>query len=99
LPSCSTVDSVYMWMDQAHLGTSGGYVLRENFEVATASGKAALCKEYKTGNANNRTPKWIAYAYIEYNSGYIIGMALTTTLESDFLLSKEGFYEMVKSFR
>lgn len=100
LPSCGTIDSVYMWLDSQFLEKGAkGEVTAEVYEVETAAGKKALCKEYKTPKTpSGKAAKNMAYAYIDYNDTYLIGLNLTALSESDFGISKDDFLKVVKSF-
>ncbi len=97
-PNCGTVDSVFMWLDQQFIEQRDAEVIQAKHEVQTASRLPALCKEYRMGELEKLAGKQLAYAYIDYDDDYIVGMALTTTAESDYEMSRELFYEMVKSF-
>ncbi|GAB4406918.1 MAG: hypothetical protein OHK0039_09010 [Bacteroidia bacterium] len=99
LPSVSSIDSVYIWLDGVFLANPEAEQLRARFEVPTHSGSpVAQCKEYKSANPAARQTKYLAYAYIDYNDEYLIGMALTTTNPEDFSQNKPLFYDLVRSF-
>jgi len=102
LPYCGSVDSVYMFFDQKFVDEGGAKVLMNMQEVKTGSGKIAYCKEYllpgQTTPRGKSPDKHLAYAYIDYDEDYIIGMALTATIETDFPLNRPSFYKLVKSF-
>ena len=97
LPYVSTIDSIYLWLDGVNLQASDAVDLGGNITLPTASGKNAQLKDYFTGTIQNRTPKYLAYAYIDYNEEYILGLALTTTIKSDYDLTKPAFHKLVKS--
>lgn len=100
LPYCGTIDSVYMWMDSQFLEEGAkGEVMADFYELQTASGKKAICKEYRTPKTpDGRAAKRMGYAYIDFNDTYIIGLNLTTLSESDFGVSKPDFHQLVRSF-
>lgn len=100
LPYCGTVDSVYMWMDSQFLEEGAkGTVTADFYELETASGKKAICKEYRTPRTpSGKAAKSMGYAYIDYNDTFIIGLNLTALSESDFEVSKSDFQQLVKSF-
>jgi len=100
LPSCGTIDSVYMWLDSRFLEKGAkGEVTADVYEVKTASGKKAICKEYRTPKTpDGKAAKSMAYAYIEYNDTYLIGLNLTTLSPTDYEVSKPDFIQLVKSF-
>lgn len=98
ISGASTVDSVYIWLDGLHLKGEGARQIGSTFDLSTASGKPAQVKDYYTGTTQGREPKYLAYAYIDYDDSYILGMALTTTLESDYEVTKPAFHKLVKTF-
>lgn len=97
LNGASTVDSIYIWLDGIHLRAEDARQMGETFSLPTASGKVAVVKDYFTGSFQGRDPKYLAYAYIDYDDDYILGMALTTSIESDYSLTKASFHKLVKS--
>lgn len=100
LPGCSTIDSVFILWDRMYLGEPDAQTLRPAFNLPTDAGISAVCKEYRSGTrGGSRTPKWIAYAYIEYSPSYLVGFALSTTDPEDFRLNQELFYALIKSYR
>lgn len=98
LPYCSTLDSLYLWLDNNFLANPEAQVLREALEIPINLGRTALTKEYKTANPGARVVKYLAYAYIPYSEDYTIGMVLTTTDASDFDNTKQAFYQLAESF-
>lgn len=100
LPSCGTIDSVYMWLDAQFLEKGAkGEVTAEVYEVKTASGKKAICKEYKTPKTPaGKAGKSMGYAYIDFNDTYLIGLNLTALSATDYEVSKPDFMQLVKSF-
>lgn len=98
LPYCSTLDSIYLWLDQNFLANPEAQVLRDNQEIPINLGGKALTKEYKTANPAARVVKYLAYAYIPYDETYFVGLALTTTDQSDFENTRKPFYQLVESF-
>lgn len=98
LPYCSSVDSVFMWLDQTFLADPTSEVITEATAIETFSGKKAYCKEYYIGKGDGRRlPKWVSYAYVDFNQEYLIGMALTTTVKTDFPINRPLFYKLVRS--
>ncbi|MEM7373838.1 MAG: hypothetical protein AAF587_34765 [Bacteroidota bacterium] len=97
LPGASTIDSVYQWLDGIHFRADDSRQLGQTFTLPTASGKVATVKDYFTGSFQGRNPKYLAYAYLDFDENYILGMALTTSLESDYDLTKPSFHKLVKS--
>jgi hypothetical protein len=99
LPGCSTVDSMYMFWDGRYLKDSSNQVMMPMQTVETAAGRTAVCKEYSIKPAFVKVAaKRIAYAYIDYNEEYFIGLALTTTAPNDWEMNRPLFYKMVRSF-
>lgn len=98
LPGASTIDSVYIWLDGLHLKGEGARQMGSTFDLTTASGKSAHVKDYFTGTTQGRDPKYLSYAYIDFDDSYILGMALTTMLESDYEVTKPAFHKLVKTF-
>ncbi|MEL7342329.1 MAG: hypothetical protein AAGM67_17735, partial [Bacteroidota bacterium] len=66
LPYCSTLDSVFLWMDQNFLQNPQAEIMQKRTSIQTASGKTAFYKAYTTGSNPNPAyrQKWIANAYI-----------------------------------
>ncbi len=99
LPYCGSVDSIFMWLDETFTKDPTTEVITKATSIQTLSGKSALCKEYYIGKGDGtRLPKWVSYAYIDYDDDYIIGMALTTTVKTDFPINRPLFFKMVRSF-
>jgi hypothetical protein len=99
LPGCSTVDSMFMFWDHHYLKDSSNQVIMPVQTLKTAAGRTATCKEYRTQPAFAKVAaKRIAYAYIDYNQDYFIGLALTTTAPNDWKMNRPLFYKMVRSF-
>lgn len=101
MPYTSTIDSIYLWLDDTQLTRKGGTILQDAFTLETASKVQALCKEYSIPASNDTTNnnKYIAYAYLPYNEQYFLGFALTCKEESDFETNQPIFYDLVKSFQ
>lgn len=97
VPHASTPDSLLNWVDSFMEKQVGGEVLKEKYELKSVSGFKATCKDFKYPNQGEREGKCLAYAYVDYNKEYIVGMVLTTVHESDFPLNKPLFEELVKS--
>ena len=100
MESCESIDALYAWLDNFFLGEKNrGRVLRDSFSKKTTSGLKAYCKEYfSPTNTSSLPDKRIAYAYLEYDEKYIIGMNITTYSDKDFKKLKKAFYKIVKSF-
>ena len=99
LPYCSTIDSVYMWMDQTMIQNAGGEITAKLYEIPTRSQRPAFCKEYRTStDAQRHSGKYLAYAYIDYNDQYIIGFNYTAMSPTDYEMGHQDFYSIVKSF-
>jgi hypothetical protein len=97
LPYCSTVDSIYIWMDQAQLKAPDAKVMKE-YTLDTKAGISAICKDYFSGTPPQRQPKHLSYAYLDYDETYFIGLALTTTTPEDFAQNRPLFVNLVQSF-
>ncbi|MCI4669796.1 MAG: hypothetical protein MRZ79_16800 [Bacteroidia bacterium] len=98
VPHAGSADSLINWVDNFIDHQEGAVVLKDNYELKTVSGFTAKCKDYKYPKQDDREGKSLAYAYIDYNKDYIVGMVLTTVHETDFPLNKPLFEELVKSF-
>lgn len=101
LPYCSTLDSTFLWLDNAFLKSPTASILQKRTDLQTASGIPAFYKVYTTGQSESpgvRT-KWIANAYIDATDEYMVAFGLTTMDEGDFELTKPLFDELVKSYR
>ncbi len=102
----STIDSLYIWLDNLILKTPESKVLRNRFSIPVPSGKMLECKEYSWGkrsmDANNQTildSKYVAYAYMDFDEDYWIGYALTTKEKDKFDMYLPHFYYITKSFK
>ncbi|MEZ4829475.1 MAG: hypothetical protein R3C61_24795 [Bacteroidia bacterium] len=98
LPNCSSVDSVYIWLTDLFVSNYKGDVIRKKHTVETLSRLPATCAEFRTPDTDRVKGKYMAYAYVDYDKDYIIGMALTTTEKSDFDINLPLFYNIVESF-
>ncbi|MDX1906466.1 MAG: hypothetical protein SF053_05470 [Bacteroidia bacterium] len=98
LPYCGTTDSVLLWLDQNFSKDPALEILQDKYELPTASGLRALCKDYKTGGVDTRPAKYLSYAYISYDESYIVGLALTTQDVYAFNMYKPMFQRLVSSF-
>ncbi|WNJ21420.1 hypothetical protein [Pontibacter sp. G13] len=100
LPSCGTVDSVYMWLDGMFLQDPLATGDEKTRKLDTQSGKPALIKHYKVPQkgSGGKQFKYLAYAYIDVNEDYIVGLALTTQDEYYWQNSKTFFDNLVYSF-
>ncbi|MFK7926485.1 MAG: hypothetical protein AB8H47_31340 [Bacteroidia bacterium] len=101
MPYTSTVDSIYLWLDDTHISRKSGNVLTEKRTIMTASKVEAVCKEYTNpGIEDTKAPsKYIAYAYLPYDDDYFIAFALTCSEKTDFEINQPLFYELVTSFQ
>lgn len=101
LPYCSTLDSVFLWMDQNFLKNPQAQILQKRTPIRTASGKNAFYKSYTTGSNPNPgyRQKWISNGYIDYDEDYFIAFGLTTMNEGDFDLTRPIFDDLIESFR
>ncbi|MEL7530326.1 MAG: hypothetical protein AAFN10_03420 [Bacteroidota bacterium] len=101
MPYTSTMDSIYMWLDDTHLNRKSGAVLTDQQSIMTASKVEAISKEYTNPGAEDDLDpgKYIAYAYLPYNDEYFLGFALTCAEKSDFEMNKPLFYQLVASFQ
>lgn len=101
MPYTSTVDSIYMWLDDTHINRKFGSVFTEKKTIVTASKVEAVCKEYTNpGVDDTKVPsKYIAYAYLPYDDDYFIALALTCSEKNDFEINQPLFYELVASFQ
>ncbi|MEZ4777512.1 MAG: hypothetical protein R3D00_30325 [Bacteroidia bacterium] len=98
MPNCSSVDSVYIWLNNLFLKEYKGAVIRQKHTVETLSRLPAVCEEFRTPDTERIKGKYMAYAYIDYDKDYLIGLALTTTEKNDFEINLPLFYNIVKSF-
>lgn len=96
--NCGTADSVYMWLGDLFVTNYGGQVIKDKYSVQTVAQKPALCMEFQTPDTERLKGKHMAYAYIEYDKDYLIGLALTTTEKTDFDINLPLFYSLVESF-
>lgn len=98
VPHASSPDSLIYWVDNFIDHQEGSRVLKDKYELKSVSGFVATCKDYQYPMQGERNGKSLAYAYIDYNQDYIVGMVLTTVNQTDFPLNKPLFEELVKSF-
>lgn len=98
MPNCSSVDSVYIWLNNLFLKEYKGTVVRQKHTIETLSRLSAMCEEFRTPDTERVKGKYMAYAYIDYDKDYLVGLALTTTEKSDFEINLPLFYNIVKSF-
>ncbi len=98
VPSFSSIDSAYIWVDDLFMNRLEGEALTERYELETQSGAKAICKDYKYPDRNGRKGKHLAYAYIDMGDEYLLGIVLTTVIGSDFLPNKPLFQDLVKSY-
>lgn len=101
LPYCSTLDSTFLWLDNAFLQNPSSQILQKRTAIETASGLPAFYKVYTTGQSETPgvRPKWIANAYIDADEQYMVAFGLTTMDEGDFEITKPLFDALVKSYR
>lgn len=99
LPSCGTVDSVYQWLDSQFLNFPDAKITVPNQAVPTVGGDVAIMQDYQSTSQEGRRPKYLSYAYIDYNADYIIGLGLTTMTLADYEDNRALFKSMVQSFR
>ncbi len=102
LPLCSTLDSVFYWMDTTFLANDNAKVLEKRRPIETASGLVAWEKSYMTGTnpqfPNSRS-KWVSNAYIDYDENYLVAFGLSTMDQSDYELTKPLFEELIESLQ
>ena len=99
LPYVSTIDSIYLWMDMINLQAADASILEAENTITTASGRPARIKDYYTGSIEKRTPRYVSYAYVDYDDSYILGLGLTTISQSDYNFNRQAFIDLVKSFQ
>ena len=102
LPYCSTLDSIFLWMDNTFLANKDATVLQKRTSLQTASGLPAFVKAYSTG-VNKDNPaipsKWVTNGYIDYDEQYYVAFGLSTTSKDDYDLTRPLFDDLVKSFQ
>ncbi len=103
LPYCSSIDSIYIWLDGVFLGkTAGTKVLDTPGKINTGSGKTAITKAYHiprhTGARGEIDPKYTAYAYLDYDKDYYVAFNFSAISEPEYEELVENFWELVKSF-
>lgn len=104
----SSIDSLYIWLDNTILKSPESKVLRQRFSVPLSNGKILECKEYAWGkrtmtqgqDSKNSSidSKYVAYIYMDYDSKYWLGYALTTKEKDKFDNYLPSFYYIAKSF-
>ncbi|MEM6349021.1 MAG: hypothetical protein AAF927_34360 [Bacteroidota bacterium] len=101
MPYTSTMDSIFLWLDDTHLNRKAGTVITEQKTIMTASKVEAVVKEYTNPGVEDieKPSKYIAYAYLPYNEEYFLGFAMTCGEKSDFDMNKPLFYDLVASFQ
>ncbi|MEL7342020.1 MAG: hypothetical protein AAGM67_16175 [Bacteroidota bacterium] len=101
MPYTSTIDSIYLWLDDTQLNRREGSIRQDAYTLETSSKVQAICKEYNIPASSDSTydSKYIAYAYLPYNEEYFLGFALTCKEESDFETNQPLFYDLVRSFQ
>ncbi|MEL6672322.1 MAG: hypothetical protein AAFR61_09020 [Bacteroidota bacterium] len=100
LPYCGTVDSIYLWLDGIFIERRAAQVYKEAYKLDTQTRAKAECKEYYSPPApgNPLSEKYAAYAYIDYDSQYLIGLNMTVTNKADYDLMIGQFKEIAQSF-
>ncbi len=96
-------EAVYNWLDSVMTLTPGSQI-GKFYALPTSSGKDALCREYVVAASSNspnpydnRPGKQVAYAYMDFNDTYMIGMTLTCGIKTDFDLTLPLFQSLVQS--
>ncbi|MEO0472052.1 MAG: hypothetical protein AAF206_20660 [Bacteroidota bacterium] len=97
-PYCSSIDSIYTWLDHNFIERRQGRVMKNVYSLKTKSGKKAEMKEYSLPDSPQQAGRYVAYAYIDYDQDYLIGFALTCLDQTDFDINKPLFEGIVKSF-
>jgi hypothetical protein len=103
LPYCSSIDSIYIWLDGIFLDkVAGAEVLETPGKIKTRSGKTAITKAYRiprhTSARGEIDPKYTAYAYLDYDKDYYVAFNLSAISKPEFDELEENFWELVKSF-
>lgn len=103
LPFCSSIDSIYIWLDGIFLEkVPGAEVLDSPEKLKTRSGKTAISKAYYIPrHASPRgeiEPKYTAYAYLDYNQDYYVAFNFSAISKPEFEELEDNFWELVKSF-
>lgn len=98
-----TPEAVYNWLDSLMM-TRPGTQIGDFYTLPTLGQNSAVCREYfiqpsqhPTNQMMNRAAKQIAYAYVDISEDYMIGITLTTVIETDFPISLPLFQNLVKS--
>ncbi|MEO0897218.1 MAG: hypothetical protein AAFY71_12510 [Bacteroidota bacterium] len=98
VPHASSIDSLLHWVNGIVMDLDGAKVLTAEYKIETVSGKTARCQEFKYPDQGPRAGKTLAYAYIDFNDEYIVGLVLTTVNDTDYPLNKPLFEELIRSF-
>ncbi len=101
LPYCSTVDSIFFWLDENFLVNSDAHLLRKRSVVKTASGLSAEIQDYFTGTSSQPgvRSKWVSNAYIDHDKDYLVGFGLSTMSKDDYDLTKPLLEDLIESFQ
>lgn len=96
-PNCSTVDSLYMWLENMFVKSRGGKIAVPRHKIGTYSGKEAWVEgiyspQYEASDTTTKAEKWMAFAYIQ-DRDYWVGWVFTahdiTMWERGFALFKD----------
>lgn len=103
LPFCSSIDSIYIWLDGVFLdNVTGAKTMDSPGEIKTRSGATAITKAYyipkHTGNRGEVDQKYTAYAYLDYDDYYYVAFNLSAISEPEFEQLEENFFKLVASF-
>ncbi len=101
LPYCSTIDSIYQWLDSRFLVNRDAEVIQAYSSMDIPEGLPTKVKSYQTGTSQQMAvkTKWVANAYVDYNKEFWVAFGLTTLNEDDYTLTMPLFDKLVKSFR
>lgn len=98
----SSIEALMQWLEHQFLSIPDAKKLSETqlLELPnTASEKKAHCIEIFIPSQNGRSPKYMAFGYIDGSAEYILGFNLTTLNQGEYEQTREVFYELVKSYR
>ncbi len=98
LPDCGTVDSVFAKWDGYFLAIPGSKLADTPGTLTTKSRLIAHTKSYQLPDFQDKSGKFIRYAFIDFDKDYIIGFAFTSLDESDFRQFSPYFNRLVQSF-
>lgn len=87
------------WVEQQVLSIPGSRKLSADQQVKHSEGNSALVKSLYRPAYQNRTQKYMAYAYWDFDPAYMLGLNLTTTDSIQYESLLDDFMELVQSVR